>query len=58
MSLLEVNHLCTSFFTTSGEVKAVNDLSFSLEKGKVLVEPVGGCIDLLDFGRINAGIIQ
>ncbi len=36
MSLLEVNHLCTSFFTTAGEVKAVNDLSFSLEKGKVL----------------------
>ena len=36
MSLLEVNHLCTSFFTTAGEVKAVNDLSFSLERGKVL----------------------
>ena len=36
MSLLEVNHLCTSFFTASGEVKAVNDLSFSLDKGKVL----------------------
>ena len=36
MSLLEVRDLHTSFFTTSGEVKAVNGVSFSLEKGKVL----------------------
>ena len=36
MSLLEVKDLHTSFFTPSGEVKAVNGLSFSLEKGKVL----------------------
>ncbi|MBR3018208.1 MAG: ABC transporter ATP-binding protein [Clostridia bacterium] len=36
MSLLEVKDLHTSFFTPSGEVKAINGLSFSLEKGKVL----------------------
>lgn len=36
MSLLEVKNLKTSFFTDNGEVKAVNDVSFTLEKGKVL----------------------
>lgn len=36
MSLLEVNNLHTSFFTDAGEVKAVNGVSFSLDKGKVL----------------------
>ena len=36
MSLLEVKNLHTSFFTDSGEVHAVNGISFSLEKGKVL----------------------
>ena len=34
--LLEVNHLQTSFFTDAGEVKAVNDVSFTLDRGKVL----------------------
>ena len=36
MALLEVSHLQTSFFTDAGEVKAVNDISFNLERGKVL----------------------
>ncbi len=36
MSLLEVNNLHTSFFTDAGEVRAVNGVSFRLEKGKVL----------------------
>lgn len=36
MALLEVNHLQTSFFTDAGEVKAVNDVSFRLDRGKVL----------------------
>ena len=36
MSLLEVKDLYTSFFTDAGEVKAVNGVSFELEKGKVL----------------------
>ena len=34
--LLEVEHLKTSFFTDAGEVKAVNDVSFTLDRGKVL----------------------
>jgi oligopeptide transport system ATP-binding protein len=34
--LLEVNNLSTSFFTNDGEVKAVRDISFSLNKGEVL----------------------
>lgn len=36
MALLEVKDLRTSFFTDAGEVKAVNGVSFNLEKGKVL----------------------
>jgi len=36
MKLLEVKDLKTSFFLEAGEVKAVNGLSFTLDKGKVL----------------------
>lgn len=36
MALLEVRDLHTSFFTPAGEVKAVNGVSFNLERGKVL----------------------
>ncbi len=36
MALLEVRDLRTSFFTPAGEVKAVNGISFNLERGKVL----------------------
>ncbi len=36
MSLLEVSHLKTSFFLAAGEVKAVDDVSFSLDRGEVL----------------------
>jgi len=36
MHLLEVNDLHTSFFTDAGEVKAVNGVSFTLDRGKVL----------------------
>ena len=36
MALLEVNDLHTSFFTPVGEVKAVNGVSFNLDRGKVL----------------------
>ena len=36
MALLEVKELRTSFFTDAGEVKAVNGVSFNLERGKVL----------------------
>lgn len=34
--ILQVKNLCTSFYTESGEVHAVNGVSFSLDKGKVL----------------------
>jgi oligopeptide/dipeptide ABC transporter ATP-binding protein len=36
MSLLEVRGLSTSFQTGSGEVTAIEDISFSLEKGEIL----------------------
>jgi oligopeptide transport system ATP-binding protein len=36
MALLEVRDLHTSFFTDAGEVRAVNGVSFDLERGKVL----------------------
>ena len=36
MNLLEVRDLHTSFFTDAGEVKAVNGISFNLDRGKVL----------------------
>ena len=36
MSLLEVKNLETSFFTDSGEVKALNGVSFNVEAGKIL----------------------
>ena len=36
MALLEVNDLRTSFFTAAGEVRAVNGVSFSLDRHKVL----------------------
>ena len=36
MSLLSVKDLKTSFFTPSGEVKAVNGVSYEVERGKVL----------------------
>ena len=34
--LLEVNDLSTHFFTHAGVVKAVNGVSFSLDRGKTL----------------------
>ncbi|MBQ6322631.1 MAG: ABC transporter ATP-binding protein [Lachnospiraceae bacterium] len=33
---LEVNHLCVSFFTQKGEVKAVNDVSLEVPAGKIV----------------------
>ena len=36
MALLEVKDLRISFFTPAGEVKAVNGISFNLDRGKVL----------------------
>jgi len=36
MAMLEVKNLKTSFYTLAGEVKAVNDTSFTLDRGQVL----------------------
>lgn len=36
MSLLEVKNLCTNFYTMDGVVNAVEDVSFSIEKGETL----------------------
>ncbi len=36
MALLEIKDLHTSFFTDAGEVKAVNGVSFNLDRGKIL----------------------
>ena len=33
---LEINHLCVSFFTQKGEVKAVNDVSLEVPAGKIV----------------------
>ena len=35
-NILEVKNLHTSFFTESGEVKAVNGVSFSLRPGEIM----------------------
>ena len=35
-AVLSVRNLHTSFFTDSGEVQAVNGVSFNLPKGKIL----------------------
>ena len=36
MPLLEVKNLCTSFFTDKGEIKVLKNVSFDLERGKIL----------------------
>lgn len=33
---LQVEHLCASFFTTKGEIKAVNDVSFTVPRGSIV----------------------
>lgn len=34
--VLHVQHLCTSFFTQNGEIKAVNDVSISVPRGRII----------------------
>ena len=53
--LLEVNHLQTSFFTDAGEVRAVNGVSFNLERGKVLgiVGESGSGKSVTEIGRAH-----
>ena len=42
--LLDVRHLQTSFFTQAGEVKAVDDVSYHVNKGEIVaVVGESGC---------------
>ncbi len=66
---LQVEHLCTSFFTQNGEVKAVNDVSLTVPKRSIIgIVGESGCgksmtarsiIRLLKYpGRIVSGSVQ
>lgn len=66
--VLKVEHLCTSFFTQHGEAKAVNDISFTVPRGKIIgIVGESGCgksmtarsiIRLLKYpGKIVSGSI-
>lgn len=66
--VLKVDHLCTSFFTQNGEAKAVNDVSFTVPRGKIIgIVGESGCgksmtarsiIRLLKYpGKIVSGSI-
>lgn len=42
--VLHVQHLCTSFFTQNGEIKAVNDVSISVPRGRIIgIAGESGC---------------
>ena len=67
--VLDVEHLCTSFFTQNGEVKAVNDVSISVPRGKIIgIVGESGCgksmtarsiVRLLRYpGKIVSGSIK
>ena len=67
-TVLCVEHLCTSFFTQNGEVKAVNDVSISVPRGRIVgIVGESGCgksmtarsiMRLLHYpGRIVSGSI-
>ena len=66
---MQVEHLCTSFFTQNGEVKAVNDVSLTVPKRSIIgIVGESGCgksmtarsiIRLLKYpGRIVSGSVQ
>lgn len=48
MALLEVKDLHTSFFTDAGEVRAVNGVSFTLDRGRVL-----GIVGEIGFRKVS-----
>ena len=67
--VLNVEHLCTSFFTQNGEVKAVNDVSISVPRGRIIgIVGESGCgksmtarsiVRLLRYpGKIVSGSIK
>src|SRR5437588_10511279 len=57
--ILEVKNLKTSFFTDAGEVKAVDDVSFNVYKGKTLgIVGESGCgksVTSLSIMRLISG---
>lgn len=66
---LQIDHLCTSFFTQKGEVKAVNDVSIDVPRGKIVgIVGESGCgksmtarsvMQLLKYpGKIVSGEIR
>ena len=68
-TVLFVEHLCTSFFTQNGEIKAVNDVSISVPRGRIIgIVGESGCgksmtarsiMRLLHYpGRIVSGSIK
>ena len=68
-TVLCVEHLCTSFFTQNGEAKAVNDVSISVPRGRIIgIVGESGCgksmtarsiMRLLHYpGRIVSGSIK
>ena len=68
-TVLCVEHLCTSFFTQNGEIKAVNDVSLSVPRGRIIgIVGESGCgksmtarsiMRLLHYpGRIVSGSIK
>lgn len=68
-TVLHVEHLCTSFFTQNGEIKAVNDVSISVPCGRIIgIVGESGCgksmtarsiMRLLHYpGRIVGGSIK
>ena len=67
--LLEVSNLCASFFVDKGEVRAVENVSFSIESGQTLaLVGESGCgksvtalsiMQILDYpGRVVSGRIE
>ena len=50
-NILSVQNLHTSFHTDKGEVKAVNGVTFNLEKGKIL-----GIVGESGSGKTDAGV--
>ena len=68
-TVLCVEHLCTSFFTQNGEIKAVNDVPISVPRGRIVgIVGESGCgksmtarsiMRLLHYpGRIVSGSIK
>ena len=48
-NILSVQNLHTSFHTDKGEVKAVNGVTFNLEKGKIVGNSLNSFIFFLNY---------